>query len=189
MTTVQTGSPAEQPDLSASAVPTSRLLAWLQAGGLDEKRLEGLHSQDNAFWAELAAQLAPQLPPAEILLVLPGGEPLAGALAAHLKLPFQVLHHASGAPDHWVLPDAPLPSFGLLVTTYLTTGVPEMELSVLAQRAGCELRTVVCAVERSTAGGRHRLLQLGVNTLAGQRIAETPRGLILERRRAETRAF
>lgn len=168
----------EQPLLSS-------FLTLLRAALPDDERIrELLPGLPGPVYGQLAEHLAAHLHGIDVVLALPDGLKLAEYLADRLRLP---LVRVQGRSGDWKL-DAQLLQGrprGLLVSRELTGGVAEMEVSVLAQGLGCEVHTLACVLERSTEQGRHRLLQLGVQTHAAVRVAQIPTGWIIERRELE----
>ncbi len=162
--------------------PLSNFLTLLRAALPDDGRIqELLAGLPNPVYSQVSEHLAAQLHNLDVILALPDGLKLAEALADRLRLP---LVRVQGRSGDWKL-DAQLLQGrprGLLVSRELSGGVAEMEVSVLAQGFGCEVHTLACVLERSTEQGRHRLLQLGVQTHAAVRIALIPTGWIIERR-------
>ena len=157
----------------------------------DERIQDLLTTLSDETYAELAADLAERLSSLDVVLALPEGVALARQLADRLGLPLVGVRGHSGGRDGdrfqieaSSLRDRPR---GLLVSLELSSGVAEMEVAVMAQGLGCEVRTLACVLERSTAQGRHRLLQLGIHTHAAVRIAQIPSGWIIERRQLEAR--
>ena len=157
-----------------------------------------LLSLPGPIYRDLARPLAAHLNSTDVVLALPEGLRLAEHLTEVLGLPLvRVQGRSPQQPGgDWKLDPQLLHRRprGLLVGRELTGGVAEMEVSVLAQSFGCEVRALACVLERSTDQGRHRLLQLGVQTHAAVRIAHIPSaahagneagGWIIERRQLE----
>jgi hypothetical protein len=123
----------------------------------------------------------------DVLLAMPGSLSLARPLAALLEVPLVEISGQEGSLKLAYEGLQERPS-ALLVGLELTSGLPELEVTLLAQGLGSEVQTLACLLERSTAQGRHRLLQLGVKTHAALQIAFIPAsamatgGWILERR-------
>ncbi|MFD2609265.1 hypothetical protein ACFSR9_07415 [Deinococcus taklimakanensis] len=69
-----------------------------------------------------------------------------------------------------------------LVTTHLQGGLPELELCLRSVLPDLRVTQVITAVERTNAGGRARLELQGVQVHAALLLADTPRGLVFERR-------
>lgn len=174
----------------------SAFVARVQVALQDAERLgallSGLTENDGTELAQyLAAQyLAADLAGLDVLLAMPGSLSLARPLAALLELP---LAEIGGHEGVWKLApeDVAERPRALLVGLELISGLPELEVTLLAQALGSEVQTLACLLERSTAQGRHRLLQLGVQTHAALQIAQIPAsaletgGWILERRGLE----
>ena len=169
----------------------SAFVARVQVALPDAERLgallSGLTENDGT---ELAQYLAADLAGLDVLLAMPGSVSLARPLAALLELPLAEIGGHEGA---WKLApeDVAERPRALLVGLELISGLPELEVTLLAQTLGSEVQTLACLLERSTAQGRHRLLQLGVQTHAALQIAQIPAsaletgGWILERRGLE----
>ncbi|WP_424950905.1 hypothetical protein [Deinococcus sp.] len=170
----------EQPLLSG-------FLALLRAALPDDGRIQDLLlGLPGPVYHDLARHLAPHLHDFDVVLALPDGLKLAEYLTQALGLPLvrvQGRSPQSGTGD-WKIDALLLQNRprGLLVSRELSGGVAEMEITVMAQGLGCEVRALACTLERSTDQGRHRLLQLGVQTHAAVRIAQIPTGWIIERR-------
>ena len=180
----------------SSSLPSAELQSVVQAALPSEERLhQQLQAQPGVFWERLGLELAPQLSGAEVVIALPGAAALGAALAGALGRPLvEAVWRAASADDDgenehggWQLDLAALrgPGTAALATLELQGGAPEAELCVIAQRQGCAVRTLVCALERTTSEGRYHLLQLGVGTVAAVRLALLSDGLILERRSLE----
>ncbi|WP_034385027.1 hypothetical protein [Deinococcus sp. YIM 77859] len=151
-------------DAVAGLLPSeARLRAWL--AGLPEQE-----------WEELAGLFAAALPELDAVLALPGGEHFARALARARGIP--VL-----APDLRAVPDL-FPGEVALVTAHLTDGLPELAALLRAERRGLRVLAVAAALEQTNAPGRTRLELQAVPVRAAVRLADTPRGLTFERRRA-----
>lgn len=170
----------------------SGFVAYLQAALPDAERVNALMAGlPEQVYRDLSQHLAAGLrqPPTalDVVLALPEGLKLAEHLAGALRLPLVRVQGTGGAwkIDPQMLLNRPR---GVLVSRELTGGVAELEVCVQAQRLGCEVRSLACVLERSTEQGRHRLLQLGVQSYAAARIAEVPAtaqrpgGWIIERR-------
>lgn len=176
----------EQPLLSGFV---TYLQAALPDAGHVDKLMLGLPDK---VYTDLSQHLAAELhrttpEPLDVVLALPDGLKLAERLAEVLRLPLVRVQGRGGA---WKIDPQMLlnrPS-GLLVSRELVGGVAELEVCVRAQGLGCEVRSLACALERSTEQGRHRLLQLGVQSYAAVQIAQVPAtaqhsgGWIIERR-------
>lgn len=156
--------------------PTAAFKSLIVAALPSEDRLhQQLQTLPDELWSGLGRELAGHLEGAEVVVALPHASVLGQAVAQALGRPLVVV----AGPDPEALRGHPQ---AVLVTSELLDGVQEMELCVLGQRVGCEIRTVACALERTTSGGRYHLLQLGVKTVAAVRLAQLTDGLILERR-------
>ncbi len=171
-----------------SGFVTSLQAALPDAGRVDKLML-GLPDR---VYSDLSQHLAAELhgptpQPLDVVLALPDGLKLAERLAETLHLPLVRVQGRGGAwkIDVQMLLNRPR---GLLVSRELIGGVAELEVCVQAQGLGCEVRSLACALERSTEQGRHRLLQLGVQSYAAVQIAQVPAtaqhsgGWIIERR-------
>jgi adenine/guanine phosphoribosyltransferase-like PRPP-binding protein len=157
----------------------SSFVAHLRAALPDDIRIQQLLSTLSApVYSDLSLHLAEQIGAQlkgglDVVLALPDGLGLAEPLAAALGLRVVPITGGSGGWqfDRVVLHGHPR---GLLVGRELSGGVSELEVCVMAEQAGCEVRALACALERSTSPGRHRLLQLGVQTFTAVRVAEIP---------------
>jgi len=164
----------------------------------DDSGIERLLAQlPSTMYAELGEYLSVRLRaeergPFDVVLALPEGVRLAEQIADRLRLP---LARVQGQPGHWKIDPVLLRNRprALMVSRELTTGRAEMEASVLANKYACEVKTLACVLERSTAPGRHRVLLLGVQTVAAVCLAhvpaspETRAGWVIERRRGQER--
>ncbi|EYB67516.1 hypothetical protein DEIPH_ctg040orf0095 [Deinococcus phoenicis] len=156
-------------DAVAQTLPSeARLHAWLAA----------LPGRD---WENLAGLFAAVLPELDAVLALPGGHPLAHALAHARGIP--VLDALSSPRPE--IPEQPADSARAevaLVTGYLTDGLPELEALLRAERRGLRVLAVASAIERTDARGRTRLELQALPVQAAVQLAETPGGLTFERR-------
>ena len=169
----------------------SGFVTSLQAALPDAERVGKLMlGLPDKVYSDLSQHLAAELHgpgPLDVVLALPDGLKLAERLAEALHLPLVRVQGRGGAwkIDVQMLLNRPR---GLLVSRELIGGVAELEVCVQAQGLGCEVRSLACALERSTEQGRHRLLQLGVQSHAAVQIAQVPAtaqhsgGWIIERR-------
>jgi adenine/guanine phosphoribosyltransferase-like PRPP-binding protein len=162
-----------------AALPDDNRIQELLVGLSDELYTDVAQSLTEQYLAE-----EQRIKGLNVVLALPDGLPLARSLAELLRLPLVAVTGVSG---HWNIGTMPSGASlaglqGLLVSRELAGGVTEMELDVLAQQQGCEIRALACVLERSSAQGRHRLLKVGMQTYAAVRVAETPSGWIIERR-------
>jgi hypothetical protein len=89
-------------------------------------------------------------------------------------------------PNHWSLPTPEsLPEdlqTAVILTRQLQDGLPELLVALLAARRGWTVDAVAAVVERSNFRGRTRLELQGMAVQAALQIADTPRGLEVERR-------
>lgn len=143
------------------------------------------------------------LPDFDVVIALPDAEKMARALARLRGTPVVLaqpevtalagLDPAAPAnrgsdehTNHWSLPTpAPLPEdlqTAVVVTRHLQCGLPELLIALLAAKRGWTVRAVAAVVERSNFQGRTRLELQGMAVHAALQIADTPRGLELERR-------
>lgn len=126
---------------------------------------------------EVAAHLDALLPPVGVLIPLPGAEGVAEQLGAWRGLP---VVRASGVDALRGSADA------ALVTTQLSDGVAELDLCLRAAHSAVRVRAVAALVERTGAGGRSRLELQGTEVLPVLEVADTPEGLLFERRDTRT---
>lgn len=139
-------------------------------------QLAALPAQD---WAEVAALFARDLPELEVVLALPGAEPLAHALGRLRGL--TVLEVAGGGrlPER---PGGPVLGDAVIVTRQLTDGLAELGVLLRAEAAALRVRAVAVGVERTNGKGRTRLELQGLRVLSAVALADTPAGLKFEQR-------
>lgn len=148
-------------------------------------RLAGLKAEG---WAEVAGRFGALLPEFDLIAALPGAQQLADLLGRTRGVP--TLHAARLADTgHWTLLDAadrtadePLSGEVVIVTEHLTDGLAELETMLLCATRGLKVISVVAAVERTNAAGRIRLELQDVTVLSAVQLADTPTGLVFERR-------
>ena len=89
-------------------------------------------------------------------------------------------------PNHWSLPTPdPLPEdlqTAVILTRQLQDGLPELLIALLAAKRGWTVSAVAAVVERTNFKGRTRLELQGMAVQTALQIADTPRGLEVERR-------
>lgn len=146
----------------------------------EERLLARLAQMSPQEWADLAQVFAAALPELDAVLSLPGGAHLAASLARARGV--MLLDAAlPGEVDSW-LPLIPPSGEVVLVTEHLQGGGPELEAVALATSHGLRVVAVAAAVERTSAGARGRLELQGVRVYTALQLADTPRGLVFERR-------
>ncbi|GHF56818.1 orotate phosphoribosyltransferase [Deinococcus metalli] len=123
------------------------------------------------------------LPEFDAVIGLPGAEALARALAALRGTP-AVLVHRDPESGWWTFGAEPAERTqqAVIVTEHFTDGLPELEVVVHASKLGYLVQWVACAVERTNEPGRSRLELQGLHILPAVQLADTPRGLVMERR-------
>ncbi|MEF2279873.1 hypothetical protein V3W47_16390 [Deinococcus sp. YIM 134068] len=131
-------------------------------------------------WVALAGVFAAGLPELDAVVTLPGAVPLARALAQARGLPL-LEAHLPGDVNAW-LPTIPPSGEVVLVTEHLAGGAPELEAVAHVTAHGLRVVAVAAAVERTSAGARSRLETQGVRVYAALQLADTPGGLVFERR-------
>ncbi|ANE43386.1 hypothetical protein [Deinococcus puniceus] len=148
-------------------------------------RLAGLQAQD---WTELAGRFGALLPEFDGIIALPGAQQLAELLAyTRGVVALHAVRHAT--TGHWTLPQAErLTGDVVIVTEHLTDGLAELETMLLCATKGLRVLAVVVAVERTNAAGRIRLELQRVTVLSAVQLADTPVGLVFERRTPQSMA-
>lgn len=133
------------------------------------------------------------LPEFGVVIAVPDTERMARGLARLRGTPV-VLARPDGPtadapdeqPNRWSLPTPdPLPEdlqTAVMLTRQLQDGLPELLIALLAARRGWTVGAVAAVVERSNFRGRTRLELQGMAVHAALQLADTPRGLELERR-------
>ncbi|THF71993.1 hypothetical protein E7T06_01145 [Deinococcus sp. Arct2-2] len=148
-------------------------------------RLAGLQAQD---WTEVAGRFGALLPEFDLVVALPGAQQLAELVAYTRGV--VALHTAREATTgHWKLLDAEgLSGEVVIVTEHLTDGLAELETMLLCATKGLKVLAVVAAVERTNAAGRIRLELQDLSVLSAVQLADTPVGLVFERRTPQSMA-
>ncbi|CAM3630849.1 hypothetical protein [Deinococcus frigens] len=168
-----------------------------------ENRLRDLSLGDRAAVLDHFDLLLPDF---DVVIALPDAEKMARGLArlrgtpVVLAQPYgtappdarqnrpdgQVLNLPDANSNHWSLPTPdPLPEdlqTAVLLTRQLQDGLPELLVALLAAKRGWTVGTVATVVERTNFRGRTRLELQAMTVHAALQIADTPRGLELERR-------
>lgn len=136
------------------------------------------------------------LPDFDVALVLPGAAPLAVAVA-DLRGAFvvQAERQPSGhmhltAPD-WPqisdeLRDQARPARAVLFTPQLQSGLSELEVMLAATHQGWTMRAVAAGVAHTNDAGRVRMELQGLPVVTPVLLADTPTGLVFERRFPQT---
>ncbi|QLG11374.1 hypothetical protein HLB42_11720 [Deinococcus sp. D7000] len=168
-----------------------------------EDRLRDLSLRDRTAVLEHFDRLMPDF---DVVIALPDAERMARGLARLRGTPV-VLAQPDGTadptvardhsghkdvempdehPNHWSLPTPdPLPEdlhTAVILTQQLQDGLPELLIALLAAKRGWSVGAVAAVVERSNFRGRTRLELQGMAVHAALQLADTPRGLELERR-------
>lgn len=158
----------------------------------EESVRAALNTLPQSVWDEAVRELEPLLPTFDVVLTT--GED-SGALAAAVvrargetptvavagREPLTPAHLRSGP---WWLAQSSLAGghTALIVTSWLTDGLTELQLGSLARSAGVSVAGVLSAVEFTALGARGRLDMIGVRVDSLARLAHTPAGLAVERR-------
>ncbi|MFC3833160.1 MULTISPECIES: hypothetical protein [Deinococcus] len=123
------------------------------------------------------------LPEFDAVIGLPGAEDLARSLASLRGVP-AVLVTRDTESGWWSFDTEPTErtQHAVIVTEHFTDGLPELEAVVQASKLGYLVQWVACAVERTNEPGRSRLELQGLTILPAVQLADTPRGLVMERR-------
>ncbi|WP_092262676.1 hypothetical protein [Deinococcus reticulitermitis] len=162
-------------EATASLLPTDE--ATLQ------RYLRGLAPQ---AWLPLAELFAARLPEFDAVIALPGDALVAEQVSRLRGVP---LLCAEPGPGGWTLQGKPGEEVtggeAVLLTEHLVNGVTEAAVIEQAQRRGLRVLLVGTAVERTSLGARSRLWELGVTVQTALQLADTPWGLIQERRQPE----
>ncbi|WP_189066243.1 hypothetical protein [Deinococcus seoulensis] len=132
------------------------------------------------------------LPDFDVALVLPGAEALAGAVA-DLRGAFVV--HAERHPSGFMRLGAPnwadvqrelraqsRPARAALFTPQLRGGLDELEVLLAATHQGWTVQGVAAGVAHTNDAGRVRMELQGVPVVTPVMLADTPTGLVFERR-------
>ena len=119
----------------------------------------------------------------DVVIGLPGAPELAQALALLRGTPL-ILATRDEDSGWWVMDAdaAEATQTAVIVTDHFTDGLPELEIVVQASKLGYLVEAVACAIERTNDRGRSRLELQGLAVGAAVQIADTPRGLVMERR-------
>lgn len=148
-----------------------QLIAEAMASKEDlESRLHRLTPDE---WQGVSDLLAVRLPEFDGVYSVPGAEVLGTALAQARGVP-----HLQHWTDH-------SPGEAIILTPYLQDGQVEEAACRAGQDAGWQVTHVVAAAERTTQGARARLTELGLTVRAAVQVADTPTGLVFERRSPE----
>lgn len=153
-----------------------------------ENRLRDLSLRDRDA---VLTHFGRSLPEFGLVIALPDAEKMGRALARSHGAQVVLAQPSGTGPlngpaQRWSLP-APAAQTGelhtaVIVTRHLQCGLPELLVALLAARRGWNVRAVAAVVERSNFQGRTRLELQGIAVHAALQIADTPRGLELERR-------
>ncbi|HEX2864055.1 MAG TPA: phosphoribosyltransferase family protein [Deinococcales bacterium] len=171
----------------------------LSAPTLGETILTGAflnHRVDVQLLTETARELAPGLPPCDLVLTTEtGGIAPAFAVAQALGRPMVIARRTPGrvpgdvlqvqADEHHLVVAREVLPVGtnvLLVDDILGHGRTEIALARLCEHAGARVVGAVVFVEKTFQGGRSRLETLGLRVTSVVRIADRGGSLIPERR-------
>lgn len=151
-----------------------------------QRYLRGLAPQ---AWLPLAELFAARLPEFDAVIALPGDALVAEQVS---RLRGAALLRAAPGPGGWTLQGPrgeAVEDLGageaVLLTEHLVNGVTEAAIIEEAQRRGLRVLLVGTAIERTSLGARARLWELGVTVQTALQLADTPWGLIQERRQPE----
>ncbi len=173
----------------------------------EEKLLSRLHTLNGRDRQGLAEYFGITLPEFDLMVAMPHTEPLAEDLAKLRGLSLVVAQH-NEQTDTWHLPFAPqkderedqpeINEFStssdirnaakgdvrsvVIITDQLNTGISELKIALLAGIRGWRVLTIAAIVERTNTTGRARVELQGINIRTAVQIADTPRGLVMERR-------
>ncbi|GAA5502064.1 hypothetical protein Dxin01_01803 [Deinococcus xinjiangensis] len=140
---------------------------------ISEQMLETeLGRMDAQDWQPIADLFAAKLPEFDAVIGLPDADLLALAVAKARGVP---LYHSASS----------LGQGGgevLVMTAQLQGGQPLQTLAEQIQRAGWTLPLVAAAIERTNKGARTLLGEMGITVRAVLQVADTPAGLVFERR-------
>ncbi|GGL99986.1 hypothetical protein [Deinococcus aerophilus] len=131
---------------------------------------------------EVTEQFSVVLREFDVVIGLPDAQPVAHALSRLRGTPMVVAAHNTRT-GHWTLP--PLQGelrSAVIVTHQLRSGLPELEVALLAAAHGCAVHSVAATLERTNDQGRSRLELQDIVVYAAVQLADTPEGLALERR-------
>lgn len=143
-------------------------------------RLQNLNEKDIQ---SISDEFVVGLPEIDAVIGLPGAEGLAQALATLRGLPL-IMAHREETSGWWSFDTEPAERTqqAVIVTEHFTDGLPELEVVVQASKLGYLVEWVACAIERTNEPGRSRLELQGLQILPAVQLADTPRGLVMERR-------
>ncbi len=134
--------------------------------------------------AERLARVLGRMRGTPVVVAQPDTTVLAEAMPAPSGEPGAEI--ADEQPNHWSLPTPePLPEdlqTAVILTRQLQDGLPELLVALLAAKRGWSVGAVAAVVERTNFRGRTRLELQGMAVQAALQIADTPRGLEVERR-------
>jgi orotate phosphoribosyltransferase len=149
-------------------------------------RLAGLQARE---WTEVAGRFGALLPEFDLIVALPCAENLAVLLARTRGVP-QLTVTRQAHNGHWSMTAASeqLTGEAVIVTEQLTDGLAELETMLLCAAKGIRVIAVVAAVERTNAAGRIRLELHDVAVVSAVQLADTPVGLVFERRTPQSMA-
>ncbi len=124
-----------------------------------------------ADWEPLADLFAARLPEFDAVYAVPGAEVLTAQVA-----------RIRGVPDYTASGFPAGSGEAALFTVHLQAAERAQQAVQAAQNAGWRVLVLGTAVERTNKGGRALLAELGVQVRAATQVADTPSGLVLERR-------
>lgn len=133
-------------------------------------------------WQPLADVFTAKLPEFDGILTLPSSAPLAELIATARGVPLVVAQYTE-TDNSWALPHMRrLNGEFIILTDHLQDGFIEVQLLVNALEEGLSISSVCAVIERTNLGARKRLKALGTQVRAVVQVADTPLGLVFERR-------
>lgn len=152
-----------------------------------QARLSALSNRDRLTVADY---LSVHLPDVDVLIATPGAVGLAQNLGILRGIPTVT---ATSLAGHWTLVGPALhqprdiqpmwgPVSAAVITVELLSGQAELAAAVLGAQKGWKVAAVAAAVARTDAAGHVRLALQELPVITPVQLADTPRGLIFERR-------
>lgn len=143
-----------------------------------ETYLAGMQPQD---WTPVAELFAAKLPEFDLVICTQNDLDLARPVAQARGVPvLTTLQDERGRPTLTV--PAGVSGEALLLVKHLQDGQLEADIVAQAKQAGLSVPLVGAAIERTTQGARTQLEAQGVSVRAVLQLADTPDGLVFERR-------
>lgn len=143
-------------------------------------RLRALRPEDHRSIVE---HLGLSLGEFDVVIAMPQALDLAAHLARSRGTEVVTAERGEESGQWTLLPGAPESvQRAVLLTDHFQDGLGELEVVLQAAKQGYLVDAVACAVERTNDRGRSRLELQGLQVRAVAQVADTPRGLVLERR-------